>query len=63
MITKRLKGYRIKYRYIDIWENPQSDYRELDTMLEVTDFIDGLKAVYGERLKAVFLETYEEIKI
>lgn len=63
MITKRLKGYRIKYRYMDIWENPQSDYTELDTMLEVTDFIDRLKIVYGERLKTVFLETYEEIEI
>ena len=63
MITKELKGYRIKYRYVDIWETPNSDYKECDTMLEVTEFIDGLKARYGERLKTVFLETYEEIEI
>ena len=61
MITKKLNGYRIKYRYIDTWGTPHSDYTELNTMLEVTDFIDGLKAVYGEKLRAVFLETYEEI--
>ena len=63
MITKRLNGYRIKYRYIDTWDNPNSDYKECDTMLEVTEFIDGLKARYGEKLRAVFLETYEEIEI
>jgi hypothetical protein len=63
MITKELKGYRIKYRYIDTWGTPQSDYAELNTMLEVTDFIEGLKVVHGKRLRAVFLETYEEIEI
>ena len=63
MITKKLNGYRIKFRYIDTWGTPQSDYAELNTMLEVTDFIEGLKVVYGEKLRAVFLETYEEIEI
>jgi hypothetical protein len=63
MMTKELKGYRIKYRYTDTWGTAQSDYVELNTMAEVTDFIDGLKAVHGTRLKAVFLETYEEIEI
>ena len=32
MITKELKGYRIKYRYVDTWGTPQSDYIELNTM-------------------------------
>lgn len=63
MITKELKGYRIKYRYVDTWGTPTADYKECDTMLEVTEFIDGLKARYGNNLKAVFLETYEEIEI
>ena len=48
---------------MDTWGNAHSDTIDLNTMLEVTDFIDGLKVVYGERLRAVFLETYEEIEI
>ena len=63
MITKELKGYRIKYRYTDTWVTAQADYVELNTMLEVADFIDRLKAIHGNKLKAVFLETYEEIEI
>ena len=63
MITKRLFGYEIKYRYIDTWGDIEFGYKHCDTMLEVLDFVDGLKDRYGEYLEAVFLTTNEEIEI
>ena len=63
MITKKkFIGYFIKYRYIDNKGYRDYGYKHCKTMLEVTNFIDELKAHYGEKLKAVFLETDEELE-
>ena len=63
MITTTLNGYRINYRYIDTWGTPCSDSKNCDTMLEVAEFIEGLKERHGDKIRAVYLETYEEIVI
>lgn len=63
MITKRLIRYGIEYRYINTRGEIEFEYKDYQTMSEVKAFIDGLKAHYGESLKAVFLTTNEEIEI
>lgn len=63
MITKKILSYDIKYRYMDTWGDEEFGYKRCYTMLEVLDFIDGLKDRYGEYLEAVFLTTNEEIEI
>ena len=63
MITKKILSYDIRYRYMDAWGDREFGYKRCYTMLEVLDFIDGLKDRYGELLEAVFLITNEEIEI
>ena len=63
MITKKILSYDIKYMYMDAWGDIELVYKRCYTMLEVLDFVDGLKDRYGEYLEAVFLTTSEEIEI
>ena len=64
MITKKkFIGYEIKFLYIDAYDCLDFWYKHCDTMLEIPDDIDELKNRYGEKLKAIILETHEEIEI